>query len=238
MLTLACALVLAAPAPGATLTKRNSISAEFLVATSFELNGVGCGSTATNSVTVAKARKGVSKAFGFRVRKPKVGDTDGYVRVTAVQVSDQTTTVTAVADAAQCTAQASGPPAQEAWSATFAPDISFFRRIQVRLRPDADRKAAKLRPRSMRIFDMDTLRRIRWKSFGGKIGRGTAKYRSGVRGVLIPQGMPRSQQASKAQGPPGPALPGLRAFRIHAAGHHLSRQGDSRGANPLLTARR
>ena len=170
------------PAPGAKLTKRNSISAEFLVATSFELNGVGCGSTATNSVTVAKARKGVSKAFGFRVRKPKVGDTDGYVRVTAVQVSDQTTTVTAVADAAQCTAQASGPPAQEAWSATFAPDISFFRRIQVRLRPDADRKAAKLRPRSMRIFDMDTLRRIRWKSFGGKTGRGTAKYRSGVRG--------------------------------------------------------
>ena len=184
MLTLACALVLAAPAPGATLTKRNSISAEFLVATSFELNGVGCGSTATNSVTVAKARRGVSKAFGFKVEKAKVGDTDGYVRVTAVQVSDQTTTVTAVADAAQCTAQASGPPAQEAWSATFAPDISFFRRIQVRLRPDADRKAAKLRPRSMRIFDMDTLRRIRWKSFGGKIGRGTAKYRSGSAGAI------------------------------------------------------
>ena len=135
MLTLACALVLAAPAPGAKLTKRNSISVEFLVATSFQLNGVGCGATATNSVTVAKARKGVSKAFGFEVRKPKVGDTDGYVRVTAVQVSDQTTTVTAVADAAQCTAQASGPPAQEAWSATFAPDISFFRRIQARLPP-------------------------------------------------------------------------------------------------------
>lgn len=185
MLTLACALVLAAPAPGAKLTKRNSISAEFLLATPFDLNGVGCGASATNSVTAAKPVKGVSKAFGFEVRKPKVGDREGYVRVSGVAVKDQTVTVTAVADAAQCTAQATGPPAQEAWSATFAPDISFFRRIQARVRPDVSIKRPVLKPRRLRLPGTETLKRIRWKRYGGRTATGTATYDENLPGVNI-----------------------------------------------------
>ena len=185
MVTLACAVLIAAPALGAKLTKRNSVSAEFLLATSFQLNGVGCGSTATNSVTAAKATRGVSKAFRFGVRKPKVGDTDGYVRVTEVAVNDQTVTVTAVADAAQCTAQAGGPPAQERWVATFAPDISFFRRIQARVRPDLLRKRPVLKPRKLRLGGTETLKRIRWKRYGGKTASGTATYDENLPGVRI-----------------------------------------------------
>lgn len=182
MITVACVLVLAAPAPGAGLGKRNSIKVEFLSIKPFDIAGTGCGSTAAGSVTLAAPPKGVSKAFAFKIVKPKVGDRDGYVRVTAVQVFDQTITVTAVADAAECPAQASGPPAQEPWSARFAPDISFTRRVQARLRPDADKKRPKLAPRSMRLFSGDTLRRIRWKGFGGKSATGTARYRVHIPG--------------------------------------------------------
>ena len=92
-----------------------------------------------------------------------------------MRVTDQTITITAtVADPAQCT----GPQ----WSTVFDPVIDYDRRVQVRLRPDARLKPAKLRPRSMRIFGTDTLKRIRWKRFGGKTGSGSGRYHNGVRG--------------------------------------------------------
>lgn len=178
MLVWLCTAVLAAPAPGARLGKSNSIKVEFRSVAPIEAEATSCGSTATGSVTLAPARRGVSKAFGITVVKPKVGDLDenDFARATSVQVSDQTITVTMVVNQpSQCT----GPGG---WKARFEPDIVYARRVQVRLRPDADRKPAKLRPRSMRIFDMDTLRGIRWKRFGGKTGSGTARYRSGVPG--------------------------------------------------------
>ena len=119
----------------------------------------------------------MSKAYGITVTKPKVGDLDqdGFSRATAVGVTDQTITVTAVCRPGQCTVPGG-------WKADFDPDIVYSRRVQVKLRPDADRKPAKLKPRSMRIFGMDTLKRIRWKRFGGKTGSGTGHYRSGVKG--------------------------------------------------------
>ena len=177
MLTLACAITLASPAWGAKLGKGNSVKDEFLSTRSFNVTGPRCDAAGTGSTTLAPPRKGESKAYAIRVTKPKVGDLDrdGFARVTAVRVTDQTVTVTAVvADRAQCTVPA--------WTAVFDPEIDYARRVQVRLRPDARLKPAKLRPRSMRIFDADTLKRIRWKRFGGKTGSGTGHYRSGVPG--------------------------------------------------------
>jgi hypothetical protein len=177
MLTLACAITLASPAWGAKLGKGNSVKDEFRSVTPITVNGSSCSAAGTGSTTLAPPRKGVSKAYGITVAKPKVGDLDrdGFARATAVRVTDQTITVTAVvADPAQCTV----PP----WAVTFDPDIVYARRVQVRLRPDARFKPAKLRPRSMRLFDMDTLKRIRWKRFGGKTGSGSGRYHSGVRG--------------------------------------------------------
>jgi hypothetical protein len=185
MLTLLCAAVLAAPAPGAGLGKTNSIKVEFRSVAPIEVQAPSCSSPATGAVTLAPPRRDVSKAFGITVLKPKVGDLDDndFARVTTVQVSDQTITVTSVVNQpSQCTGSGG-------WKARFKPDIVYARRVQVRVRPDLDKKPAKLRPRSMRIFDMDTLRRIRWKRFGGKTASGTAKYRSGVPGCA-PKGCP------------------------------------------------
>ena len=185
VLTLVCAAVLATPAPGAVLGKSNSVKVEFRSVTPIDVEAPSCSSPATGSMTLAPARADVSKAFGITVAKPKVGDLDqnDFARATSVGVADQTITVTSVVNQpSQCT-EAGG------WKARFVPDILYARRVQVRVRPDLDRKAAKLRPRSFRIFDMDTLRRVRWKSFGGKTARGSAKYRSGVPGCA-PRGCP------------------------------------------------
>jgi hypothetical protein len=178
MLTLACAVTLGSPAWGAKLGKGNSVRDEFRSVAPITVKGPSCGSGGSGSTTLAPARKGVSKAYGITVAKPKVGDLDenGFARVSAVRVSDQTIIVDAVVNQpSQCTFTGE-------WTTTFDPDITYARRVQVKLRPDADRKPAKLRPRSMRIFGMDTLKRIRWKRFGGKTGSGTGHYRSGVRG--------------------------------------------------------
>lgn len=179
MLTLVCGATLAGPAVGAGLTDRNSVRLEFLSVKEFDVVGTGCGASGTGSVTLAAPPRGVSKAFAFKVVKPKVGARDGYVRVTAVQVTGQTITVTAVADAAECAAQSTGPPAQTAWSARFDPDISFTRRVQARLRA-SEKKAPKLGPpKSIRLGTGDTLKGIRWKGFGGKTA--TAKGSSRIR---------------------------------------------------------
>jgi hypothetical protein len=186
MLTLACAVVLAPPASGAKLGRGNAVKTEFRSVTPIEVKGPSCGAAGTGSTTLAPPRRGVSKAFGITVSKPKVGDLDGngFSRTTAVGVSDQTIAVTAVVNQpSQCTFTGE-------WTTTFDPDIIYARWVQVKLRPDADRKAAKLRPRSMRIFGMDTLKRIRWKRFGGKTGSGSGRYRSGVPGCAPTGGCP------------------------------------------------
>jgi hypothetical protein len=169
----------ALPASGAKLGKSNSVPIEFLSVKPFELAGSGCGSSATGSVTLAKPPKGVSKAYAFKIVKPKVGDRDGFVRVTGVAVNDQTISVTAVAELAECTAQS----ADGSWSARFDPDISFTRRVQGRVRPDLDRKRPVLKPRKLRIPGGGTLKGIRWKSYGGKTASGTATYNDELPGT-------------------------------------------------------
>lgn len=193
MLTLACAVALASPASGAKLGKGNSVKTEFRSVAPIEVQAPSCGAEGTGSITLAPPRRGVSKAFGITVAKPKVGDLDpnGFARATVVGVSDQTIAVTAVVNQpGQCT----GPGG---WKVSFEPDIVYARWVQVKLRPDADRKAAKLRPRSMRIFGMDTLKRIRWKRFGGKTGSGTGRYRSGVPGCAPTGGCPAHNKRVK-----------------------------------------
>jgi len=186
MLTPVCGAMLAVPALGAGLTDRNSVKIEFISEKSFRIEGTGCGASATGSVTLGTPPRGVSKAFGVKVAKPAVGQRDGYVRVTAVRVADQTVTVTATAEPGPCSADgdSSEPPARRSWSANFAPDVSFFRRVQAHLRSDAYKKRPRLKaPRSMRLFGGDTLTGIRWKGFGSKTARATARYRIRIPGT-------------------------------------------------------
>lgn len=188
MLALLSAIAVVAPALAQTLGTSNSLRQEFRsTGRSIEVSGVGCGTSSSGSLTLDKAGRGQSKAYDLRVRRPAVGNRDGFVRVTGVSVNDQTITVTAVADNAECTAEASGPPAQERWRGIFSdPDISFFRRVQVRMQRSLISHEAKppvLRPRRMRLNFEESLRRIRWKRFGGRTATGTATYR-----LRIPRG--------------------------------------------------
>lgn len=186
MLTLLCAAVIAPLEAGAALGPKNSIVVKFGSVTPIEAAGIGCGSTATGTLTLPPARRGVSRAFGIKVVEPKVGDRDqnGNVRATDVRVSGSTITVAMVADSpALCTAESDTPPAEREWVARFRPDILFDRRVQARVRADARRKTAKLRPRSMRFQSGDVLRRIRWTRFGGKTATGVARYRANYPGI-------------------------------------------------------
>ena len=109
-----------------------------------------------------------------------MGSESGYVRVTAVTVAGQTITITATADAARCTAEATRPPAEETWGATFPPEIRFARRVQARVDPVLIFDKAKppaLRPRRVRFNPNETLRGIRWRRFGGRTARGVGRYR-------------------------------------------------------------
>jgi hypothetical protein len=192
MLTVVCGALVAAPA-GAKLGKSNSVRAEFRSTAPIDVRAASCGAAGTGSITLAPPRRDVSEAYGITVAKPKVGDLDDndFARATQVQVSDQTIAVTAVVNQPSQCMDPGG------WRATFQPDILYARRVQVRLRPDADRKPAKLKPRSMRIFGMDTLKRIRWKRFGGKTGSGSGRYRSGVRGCARTGGCPAHNKRVK-----------------------------------------
>jgi len=186
VLGLGCAALLAPLDAGAAFTRSNSVKFTFTSLQPIEAGGIGCGSTAMGTFTPPPGRSDISNAFGLEVLKPKVGDRDNSrtARATDVAVSGSTATITMVADGAEvCTAESETPPAQRSWSARFFPNIVYDRRIHVRLRPDEGSKRGKLRPRDMRFRTGDTLRRIRWKRFGGKTAIGTARYRANYPGT-------------------------------------------------------
>ena len=67
---MACAAVLAAPAPGAKLGRTNSVKAEFRSVAPIEVQAPSCGAAGTGSVTLAPPRRGISKAYAITVAKP------------------------------------------------------------------------------------------------------------------------------------------------------------------------
>ena len=202
-LTLAGALGLIGPAAAQKLGKSNSFRQEFRSTDSFNVRGVGCGNSSSDTITLPPPLKGTSSAYDIRVRSPVVGSESGYVRVTAVAVKDQSITITATADAVRCAAEASGPPAEEGWQAGFSPDIRYARRVQARVDPVLIFDQAKppaLRPRRLRFNPNETVRGIRWKRFGGRTARGVGRYRLNGNPGCNPQRCPGLREPLRLNG--------------------------------------
>jgi hypothetical protein len=172
---------MAAPALGQTLGPSDSVREDFRSTIRFvAVNGVGCGTSSTGTLTLDSPLRGQSKAYGITVRRPTVGDRDGGVSVTAVRVADQSVLVTATADPGQCDLD------EGRWSARFGADVSFARRVQIRMqRSLIFQEAGKplLRPSRIRLNAEESMRRIRWKHFGGPTATGTGTYR-----LKVPRG--------------------------------------------------
>jgi len=173
-----------APALGQTLGASDSVREDFRsTIRSIAVNGVGCGTSSTGTLTLDRPLRGQSKAYGITVRRPTVGTRDEDVRVTAVRVADQSIVVTATADPGQCTLD------EDRWSANFAADVRFARRVQARMQRSLifdEAGTPRLRPSRIRLNPDESMRRIRWKQFGGPTATGTGTYR-----LRVPRGCNR-----------------------------------------------
>jgi hypothetical protein len=127
-----------------------------------EINGVGCG--AAESVVVGLP----ASATEVQVRKPKVGDTTLDSRLTEAAVVGTSVRFTAVGEGAEICDPAAGPdpPSVRPWSAAYDYDIAFRERVSARY--VSLKGKLKTRPRSVPIRFVATVRKIRWRTFGGR----------------------------------------------------------------------
>ena len=173
---IAIAALAAFPA-AAKLDSSNSILAGYRLVDTASVAGVGCGTAASQTVALPT---GIQDP---RVVRPKVGDTDGDVRVTAVAIEGAVVRVTAVGDGPLiCSPEEDPdvPPAERRWRIAVTVEANYHRRVQVlawleNRRGTSVRTGA--RPRKLHIPFRGTLVNIRWKSFGGKKARGTGTWR-------------------------------------------------------------
>jgi hypothetical protein len=162
-----------------TPTARKSVAAPLVVRDRTDIQGVGCGMPASWTLTLP------ARAFGARVRKPKVGARDGDARLTDVAAHGTAVTFTAVADSQEiCDPNASSiPPAQRPWSAGFAFEVAFKRLETVAVRSDWNGRGFLVRPRVVGFNSTiaPTVRNMRWKVFGGRkaVGYGTFRFPPG-----------------------------------------------------------
>jgi hypothetical protein len=178
-----CAAVAVVLAGGvAASASGGSVVAPLLVRGQIDIEGVGCGVPASADLTLPA---GVTDV---RVRTPAVGARDGDAQITNVAVGTGAVTFTAVADGdATCNPDSgSTPPAERRWSALFDAEIAAKQATPVAVRTDwllHGRFA--LRPRIVGVSSgpglaaNDTVRHVRWKSFGGRkaVGFGTFRLR-------------------------------------------------------------
>jgi hypothetical protein len=167
----------AGAAPSAT-----PVAAPLLVRALIEFEGVGCGVPASSTVALP------TSVFGVQVQRPKVGARDDEARITKVVPTGKAVTFTAVGDgAAICDPDRDPtPPASRRWSAEFDVDVAMKRRVVVATRADwLPRSGFLVRPRVVGVSSgaglaqTDTVRDIRWTSFGGRkaVGFGVFKAR-------------------------------------------------------------
>ena len=176
--TAAAALAIAAlaawpaAAAGPALNSRNSILAGYRLVDSVSVVGVGCGTSASQTVPLPT---GVQD---LRVVKPKVGDKSGDARLTAVVVEGDVARITAVGDSSfTCTPEEDPdvPPAERRWRGDFDFEAQYNRRVQVKVWIENDKGTSTktaVRPKKVHIPFISTLVGIRWKSFGGRTAEG------------------------------------------------------------------
>jgi hypothetical protein len=155
------ALVLAVGCPAVatagTFVARSERSGEV------EIEGIGCGVAASSLLTLPPS------STDIRVRAPKAGDTTLDSRLTEAAVTGASVRFTAVGAGADICDPAADPtpPGTRPWTAEYDYDIAFRERVSARFRSSASNKL-KVRPRSVTMQFIATVRKIRWRRFGGR----------------------------------------------------------------------
>ncbi len=177
-MALATVAVWPSGAAQSALAPRNSIVAPLPVSDEIGIEGVGCGVSASATVTLPAG------AFDVRVRRPAVGarSTSFDAQLTGVSVQGNAVAFTAVADGDRvCDPNASDtPPASRSWSADFDVEVGFKQRVGVvhKNRDGPGGKNFKVRPREVRVRIAGAARGVRWTQFGGRKAVGLGSFRS------------------------------------------------------------
>jgi hypothetical protein len=154
-------------AAGATLVAHSERTGDVLI------EGVGCGVGASVIVGLP------ASATDVRVRAPKVGDTALDARLTEAAVAGASVRFTAVGDGPVICDPAedpSVPPSRRPWSGAFASRIAFRERVSARYW-SGHQPRLRTRPRSVTIRFVATVRKIRWRTFGGRKAIGFGRMR-------------------------------------------------------------
>lgn len=155
------ALVLAVASPG--VAAASSLIARSQLTGEAEIEGVGCGAAASLVLALP------ASATEVQVREPRVGDTTPESRLTEAAVEGASVRFTAVGDGAPICdpAEDPEPPSLRPWSGVYDYDIAFRERVSARYWSGTSNKL-KTRPRSVTMRFIATVRKIRWRSFGGR----------------------------------------------------------------------
>jgi hypothetical protein len=155
------ALVLAVGCPSvaaaATFIARSERTGEV------EIQGVGCGVAASTVLPLP------ASSTDIRVRAPTVGDTTFDSQLTEAAVAGASVRFTAVGAGADICDPAAepDPPSTRPWSAEYDYDIAFRERVSARFYSGTSNRL-KTRPRSVKMRFIATVRKIRWRKFGGR----------------------------------------------------------------------
>ncbi len=137
------------------------------------IEGVGCGIAASTVVPLPPT------STDIRVRSPKVGDTTPESRLTEAAAGGASVRFTAVGDGdAICdpAEDPSVPPAERPWSGSFDTDITFRERVSARYWSGTGK--LRTRPRTVAIRFVAKVRKLRWRTFGGRKAIGFGRLRA------------------------------------------------------------
>ena len=169
--TIGLAVVLAVACPG--VAAGGSLIAQSERFDELSIEGVGCGIGASTVLSLPPT------STEIRVRSPKVGDTTPESRLTEAAVSGPSVRFTAVGDGdfiCNPAEDPSVPPSQRPWSGSFDTHITFRERVSARYWSGRDPKL-KTRPRTVSIHFVAKVRKIRWRTFGGRKAIGFGRLR-------------------------------------------------------------
>lgn len=126
------------------------------------IEGVGCGIAASLVLALP------ASATDVQVREPKVGDTTPDSRLTEAAVAGASVRLTAVGDGPFVCDPAADPepPGTRPWNGMYDYDIAFRERVSARYWSGVGN--LKTRPPSVKIRFVATVRKIRWRRFGGR----------------------------------------------------------------------
>ncbi|HEX5618056.1 MAG TPA: hypothetical protein VFX51_06535 [Solirubrobacteraceae bacterium] len=155
------ALVLAVGCPGVAMA--GSLIARSERTGEVEIEGVGCGVAASTVLPLP------ASSTDIRVRAPKVGDMalDSQLTEAAVVGAGVRFTAVGAGDFICDPAEDPTPPSTRPWNDKYDYDIAFRERVSARFASGFSRKL-KTRPRSVTIRFVATVRKIRWRRFGGR----------------------------------------------------------------------